>query len=349
MKRLLVLLTLFICIPVIGYSELIDTTVARVNLTKTEAITESQVKKKLKELQEIGNQSGISPEQITRENVVTSLIDQVLIKQAAEREGVEVPDNQVDQMIHEQKIGYQQNTGKQVGEEEFKSIVQEETGYSWEEYRRQIKAQLIQQMYITRSKRRLFENINPPSEEQIEEQYRENATQFTNPEYVRVSQVFLSTQGKTQEQIEEAREKMKKAYREYSSGELSFSDLVLKYTEDENSRFNDGDVGYITRDNTQVRSAYGRTFFNTIFNLEEGEVSKVIESNVGLHILKVTEHENAKLLELDDQISPDSRVTLRDYLRRMLYQQKQQEVFQRAMDEIITELRDEAEIARFDE
>ncbi|MFP4179442.1 MAG: peptidylprolyl isomerase [Spirochaetaceae bacterium] len=349
MRKLLFLSALFICVPFIAYADLIGSTVATVNLTKTEAVTESQVNKKLKELQEIGTQSGIAPEQITRENVTESLIDQILIKQAAERDGIEVTESQVDQMISEQRGGYEQSTGQGIGEEEFKRVVQKETGYSWREYRRQIKDQILQQMYITNTKRHLFENIDPPTEEQIEEQYRENATRFTNPEYARVSQVFISTQGKGEEEVEEARKKMQKAYREYSSGELSFSDLVLKYTEDEGSKFRGGDVGYITRDNTQVRSAYGRTFFNTVFSLEEGDVSRVIESNQGLHILKVTEHEDAKLLMLQDRLSPDSQVTLRDYLRRMLYQQKQQEVFRRAMDEIVSELRSEADIARFDD
>ncbi len=349
MRRTIVLLATLFCISGIAGADLIGSTVATVNLTRMEAITSNEVDKKLKQLEEIGNQSGIPKDQITRENVITSLIDQVLILQAAERDNVTVPETQVDRMIDEQRRSYEMQSGQRIDEESFKRIVRSETGYSWEQYRSQIKDQLIQQRYITQTKQSTFENIDPPTEEQIEEQYRQNATQFTNPEFVRMSQVFISTQNKGEDEIQAARRKMREAYQKFRSGELTFSDIVLKYSEDENSKFRDGDVGYITRDNAQVRSAYGSNFFNTLFGLDEGEVSQVVESNVGLHIIKVTEHEQAKLLTLNDPLSPDSKTTLRDYLRRIMYQQKQQQVFQQAMDEILRELRDEAEISRFDD
>lgn len=349
MKRLVLFISILMVLPSIGFAQTLGNTVATVNLTKMEAITSKEVNKKLNQLKEIGSQSGIPQDQITRENVMESLIDQTLIKQAAERDGVKVPDSRVDRMIEEQRRAYMQNSGRRIDQEQFEQVVQNETGYSWEQYRSQIREQLLQQMYITSRKQAMFENIDPPTEAEIEQQYRENATQFTNPEYVRLSQVFISTQNKSESEIENAREKIQKAYQKFKSGELSFSDVVLKYSEDENSKYRDGDVGYITRDNTQVRSAYGENFFSTIFGLEEGEVSKVIESNVGFHIVKVTEHEPAKLLQLEDKLSPDSQTTLRDYLRRMLYQNKQQEVFRRAMDEVVSDLREEAEIVTYDE
>jgi peptidyl-prolyl cis-trans isomerase SurA len=349
LRRTILLMALLLCVSAAAGADLIGSTVATVNLTRMEAITASEVDKKLRQLQEIGSQSGIPNDQITRENVITSLIDQTLILQAAERDNVTVPDTQIDRMIDEQRRSYEMQSGQRIDEESFKRIVQSETGYSWEQYRAQMKDQLLQQRYITQMKQSTFENIDPPTEEQIEEQYRQNATQFSNPEYVRMSQVFISTQSKSEEEIRAARGKMKEAYQKFSSGELSFSDIVLKYSEDENSKFRDGDVGYITRDNGQVRSAYGSSFFNTLFSLDEGETSPVIESAIGLHIIKVTEHEQAKLLTLNDPLSPDSKTTLRDYLRRIMYQQKQQQVFQQAMDEILRELRDEAEISRFDD
>ncbi len=349
MKRILLFFSIVLLFPNLLAAQLLGSTLATVNLTKMEAITSKEVDKKLKQLQEIGAQSGIPQDQINRENVLESLIDQALIKQAAERDGVTVPKSRVDRMIEEQRRSFMQNSGQNVGEEQFKEIVQQETGYSWEQYRSQIEDQLLQQMYISSRKQQMFENIDPPTEAEIEEQYRENATQFTNPEYVRLSQVFIDTQNKSSSEVEEARTRIQTAYKKYSSGELSFSDVVLKYSEDESSKYRDGDVGYITRDNTQVRAAYGKNFFDSIFSLEEGEVSRVIESNVGLHMVKVTEHEPAKLLQLNDQLSPDSQTTLRDYLRRVLYQQKQQEVFRQAMEDVIRELRKEAEIVTYDQ
>jgi parvulin-like peptidyl-prolyl isomerase len=97
-----------------------------------------------------------------------------------------------------------------------------------------------------------------------------------------------------------------------------------------------------------VRQAYGREFFNTIFELEENEVSGIVNSNLGYHVIKVTEYQEARLLQLDDTIGPDSSVTVRQYIRQNLYQQKQQQVLQRALQEVTEELKSQAEIQRYD-
>lgn len=353
MKRLVVFLMVGLFLSITLSAEATDIlggkTVATVNLTKMEAITEGEVDKKLNQLKNIGNRSGIPEDQINKKNVIESLIDKTLINQAAERDGITVQDQMVNRMIEDQIRSYQQQSGQTVSKEEFKEIVKSETGYEWETYTEQIREQLIQRNYITQKKQDMFNNIDPPSEKQIEEQYRDNKTQFTNPEYVRISHVFKTKEGKNQEEVQKDREKLKKALNEYRSGAKTFRDIVHEYSEDKNSKLEGGDVGYITRDNSRIKQAYGRNFFSSIFEIEEGDVSEIIESNVGLHIVKVTEHEPARILELNDPISPDSQTTLRDYLRRVMYQQKQQQVFQKAMDELITELREEAEIVRYNE
>ena len=125
--------------------------------------------------------------------------------------------------------------------------------------------------------------------------------------------------------------------------------MVLKYSEDENSKFRGGDVGFVTRNNQQVKSVYGNNFFDAIFELEAGEVSDIIESNVGYHIVKATEHEQPKILGLDDRIAPDNPTTVREYLRNRLYQERQQQTLQQAMNDVMGELREQAEIVRYDD
>jgi len=330
------------------FADVIGETVATVNLTHTEGITARQVDKKLTEIRNMSTQTGIQPDKITREQVLDSLISEVLIKQAAERDGVRVQNEDVDRLITQQKRQVEAQMGQQLSDQEFQSVVRQETDYSWQEYRQRIEDQLLQQTYITQKKRGMFEAINPPTEQEIQALYRENATEFTNPEFVRISHVFIPLANKSEADQEEARRKIEKARTQLRSGEMSFDDLVLKYSEDENSKFRGGDVGFVTRNNQQVKQVYGENFFDEIFELEEGEVSDIIESNVGFHIVKATTHEMPKILGLDDRIAPDNPTTVREYLRNRIYQERQQQTLQQAMNDVMAELREQAEIVRYD-
>ncbi|MFW6207275.1 MAG: foldase protein PrsA [Spirochaetota bacterium] len=330
-------------------AQVLGETVATVNLTRTQGITSQQVDEKLEEIRRMGSQSGVPSDQITRDQVIESLISETLIKQAAERDGIRVQNEDLQRLIDQQKRQVEAQLGQSLSDEEFQSIVSRETGYKWKEYRQRIEDQLLQQTYITQKKRGMFESINPPTEREVRARYRENATNFTNPEYVRISHVFIPTANKSEDKQAEALEKIEKARAQLSSGEMSFDDMVLKYSEDENSRFSGGDVGFVTSNNQQVKNVYGENFLDAIFELEEGEVSDIIESNVGYHIVKATEHEQAKILDLDDRIAPDNPSTVREYLRNRIFQERQQQTLQQAMKDVMDELREEAEIVRYDD
>lgn len=330
-------------------AQVLGETVATVNLTRTQGITSQQVDEKLEEIRQMGAQSGVPIDQITRDQVIESLISEILIKQAAERDGIKVQEEDLQRLVDQQKRQVEAQLGQSLDDQKFQAIVTQETGYTWKEYRQRIEDQLLQQTYITQKKREMFESINPPTEQEIRDRYQENATNFTNPEYVRISHVFVPTANKSEEEQADAREKIEKARSQLRSGELSFDDLVLKYSEDENSKFRGGDVGFVTRNNQQVKSVYGNNFFDAIFELEAGEVSDIIESNVGYHIVKATEHEQPKILGLDDRIAPDNPTTVREYLRNRLYQERQQQTLQQAMNDVMGELREQAEIVRYDD
>lgn len=341
-------LMIFLFFPAVVSAEVIGETLATVNLTRTEAISSNEVEAKMEQLREFGGQAGIAPEQITRERVLESMIRNILIRQAAERDGVTVPDSDIQRLIQQQKQSIEQQAGRPIPMEQFKQIVEQETGKSWEEYRSDLRQQVLTQTYITQKKKELFQQIGQPPAERVREAYQQNKTEFTSPEYARISHVFINTQNKNEEQKQQALQRLKEGLRKYRNGEISFDDFVIEYSEDANSRFKGGDVGYVTRNNARVRQAYGREFFNTIFELEENEVSGIVNSNLGYHVIKVTEYQEARLLQLDDTIGPDSSVTVRQYIRQNLYQQKQQQVLQRALQEVTEELKSQAEIQRYD-
>jgi len=329
-------------------AQVIGETLATVNLIEQEGISSNEVEAKMKQLKELGGQSGIAPQDITRERVLESMIRNALIRQAAERDNISVSENNLQRMLQQQKQQVESQAGRSITQEQFKQIVERETGKSWDQYISDMRDQLLVQTYVTQTKRSMFENIEPPAEEEIKDTYAQNKTEFTSPEYVRISHVFVNTQNKSEEKQKEALERLKEGLRKYRNGELSFDDFVADYSEDENSRFSGGDVGYVTRNNARVKQAYGRKFFNAVFEIGQGGVSGIINSNLGYHVVKVTEQQDAKLLELDDTIGPQSSVTVREYIRRQLMQQKQQQTLQRALEQVTKELKEQAEIKRYD-
>ena len=78
--------------------------------------------------------------------------------------------------------------------------------------------------------------------------------------------------------------------------------------------------------------------------MEPGEVSGVLESNTGYHIVKVSVHNDAKILSINDPVSPEDTATVHDYIANLLYMQNQQEVMNRALQSLVSELRSEAQI-----
>ena len=84
-----------------------------------------------------------------------------------------------------------------------------------------------------------------------------------------------------------------------------------------------------------------------MFQLSKNEISGVLESNSGFHILKITEKLEAKLLTLDDKITPDSTMLVKDYIKNGILQEKQQLALEISLKEINLELRQQAEIIFF--
>ena len=66
----------------------------------------------------------------------------------------------------------------------------------------------------------------------------------------------------------------------------SFSDLVLSISEDEGSKQSDGDLGMLPR--SQLPGALG----DTIFSMVEGEISEVVRTDFGFHIVRLDKVES---------------------------------------------------------
>ncbi len=118
-------------------------------------------------------------------------------------------------------------------------------------------------------------------ETEIEAFYKNNLQQYQTPEQVRASHILFETEGKNEAEVKKlADEVLAKA----KAPGADFAALAKQYSGDEASKANDGDLDYFGR---------GRmvpAFEQAAFSMKAGDISGLVKSDFGFHIIKVTDH-----------------------------------------------------------
>lgn len=123
----------------------------------------------------------------------------------------------------------------------------------------------------------------------------------------------------------EARKKLEGILQRVKKGE-DFAFLAKKYSEDPVTRDRGGDLGLVAKGDLGLAS-----LDQVIFKMGEGQVSGIVESEIGYHILKVIEKKAPHAIEYQD-VSDD----LKNYIARKNFTQK--------LEKYIKELRSKANI-----
>jgi peptidyl-prolyl cis-trans isomerase D len=113
----------------------------------------------------------------------------------------------------------------------------------------------------------------------VEKYYRDNQAQYTTPEQVRASHILLKTDGKDEAAVRAKAEALLKQVR----GGANFAELAKKNSEDEGSAKNGGDLDYFGR------GRMVKEFEDAAFALQPGQVSDLVKSPFGFHIIKVVD------------------------------------------------------------
>jgi len=341
---------LFLVSAVVAHSEVIDRPVATINLIRPEMISAKQLNSRVELLNMQRRAQNAAPLTLEeKKELLRTMITELLIRQAAEKDKIIVTDTEVNAAVQKYKNAAELQLGVTLTEKQFADLVLSQTGLVWEEYVKQLKTQILQQKYITQKKQSLFASVPMPTDAEIEAFYRDNATQFTNPEIIRFSHIYIDTRTLSNQDKPKALERAEAANRDVRNSGKTFEQLVAQYTDDVSSRYNGGDFGFLARNDQRAIAILGKPFFDAVFALSVNSVKGVIESNIGYHIVKVTAHYDPKLLKIDDPIDPASEVTVREYIRNGLLQQNQEKAFIRAVEEISKELYAQGNVVIFEE
>jgi peptidyl-prolyl cis-trans isomerase D len=131
------------------------------------------------------------------------------------------------------------------------------------------------------------------SDAQIASYYNSHKDQYRTAERVQARHILLSTTNKPKDEIPKIQAKAEDLLKQIRGG-ADFAQLAQKNSEDPGSASKGGDLGWV------VRGQMVKNFEDTVFSLKPKEVSNVITTEYGLHIIQVMEKEPARLRPLDE-------------------------------------------------
>ena len=134
------------------------------------------------------------------------------------------------------------------------------------------------------------------SDEEIESYYEENIDLYLNERQVKARHILFKLDAPISEDEEEVRERALSVLEKARAGE-DFADLAKEYSEDPNGE-QGGDLGYFSP------GELGEPI-DVVFGMEKGEISDLVRSQLGYHIIKVEDIKEAMpkdLAEVKDEI-----------------------------------------------
>jgi peptidyl-prolyl cis-trans isomerase D len=118
-----------------------------------------------------------------------------------------------------------------------------------------------------------------PTPAEIERTYNNNIEQYTTPEQVRASHILLKIEGKDDAAVKAKAEGILKQAR----GGADFAELARKYSEDEASAKQGGDLDYFGKGRMVPE------FDQIAFSMEPGQISDLVKTQYGYHIIKLVD------------------------------------------------------------
>jgi peptidyl-prolyl cis-trans isomerase D len=133
----------------------------------------------------------------------------------------------------------------------------------------------------------------PVPEEEIQRTYRESIDSFRIPDRVMARHILLSTTNKNEAEKGAIRAKIEGLLKQVKAGG-NFADLAKKNSEDPGSKEKGGDLGWVTKGQMVP------PFEAAVFSLQPGQISGVVTTEYGFHIVKAEAREVARLKPIEE-------------------------------------------------
>ena len=131
------------------------------------------------------------------------------------------------------------------------------------------------------------------SDDELKIHYQQDIQQYQVPNRVHAEHILFMTVGKPDAEVDEIKKKAEDVLKQVKKG-AKFDELAKKYSEDPGSKDKGGDLGWLVQGQTVPE------FEKAAFSLPPGQVSDLVKTQYGFHIIKVLEKETAHTRPLEE-------------------------------------------------
>ena len=281
-------------------------------------ITRGDLERKRAEVEAEAKRQGINGAKLAEvvneeaSNALREKIDTLLLVQKGKDLSISV-DGEVTRRLAE--IQVQQKISDP---DKFHEFLAQQTGMSYEDFKLQMRDQLLTQKVIGEEVGR---RIAVP-ELEMHKYYDEHKAEFVREEQVFLSQILISTEGKSAEQTAAAEKKAKDLVARAKKGE-KFSDLARDNSDETETAKNGGYVG------AMKKGLMDKPIEDAVFKAKKGEIMDPFKRPQGFLILKVEDRFAAGQASFDE---------VKEEIQNRLVQPKMEP----KVRELLTRLREQA-------
>ncbi|MGA7624311.1 MAG: peptidylprolyl isomerase [Candidatus Acidiferrales bacterium] len=241
-----------------------------------------------------------------QKDLLRGMIDQSLMVQRAKDMGISVESDLAKRLDE-----VRQQNGLATLDDLQKGV--EASGLHWEDYKTTIRNGLLQKQLVQRE---VGSHVDISSDE-VKQYYEAHQQEFTLPERVVLSEISLSTEGKSPEEFAAVRSRAEGLRASVLNGD-DFNQVARLYSQGSTAK-DGGSLG------TFKRGELSPQLEATVFQMSKDQISNVVQTRTGFEVLKVEDHLQAGLQPMD-KVESDIRNTihtqkmqprLRDYLAEL--------------------------------
>jgi len=254
------------------------------------------------------------------------LVEAALLDAEIEKHHLQVTEAELHKELTRGMDGFLVRRG--LTREEFSAEIQEQHGVGLDEFLKKRAAEPMYRQTVlqTRLLEKLFPERVQVSDDEIREHFEKNKSSYDRPEMVKASHILISTDGAvTNEDRAAARQKAEEALAEARKPDADFAKVAMAHSACP-SKERGGDMGYFPRHGAMVEP-----FAEAAFKMKVGEISDVVETPFGYHIIKLTDRKAAESIPLEK-------------VKDLIFEEIRRQKLDTVRKEYLAELRAKAEI-----
>lgn len=211
-----------------------------------------------------------------RARILEDLLLQKLMLNQAEMDSITVTDDQVEAQM-DQRIRY---FVTRLGSQEK---LEEQFGKSMSEIKEEVRQAVKDQMLQEQVQAKIMQNVvvTPKEVKDFFNGIPNDSLPLIQPEY-EIVQIVKRPPVSIDEKLQ-VKDRLYQIRKRILEGESSFSTMAVLYSEDPGSARQGGELGFAGK------GVYATEFENVAFNLHDGEISDVVETQFGFHIIQLIE------------------------------------------------------------